>query len=762
MAQGLIQTMQHADFRTDYPAAHSAADAGGDFAFARFADFAIAEPTWDVPTADLIAIYASLNYSVSAPQLRACMAEGYAAVQANRIAGRLLFPAWAAQSPFLAERYFDYFRGGVDDMALWTADCWTRVVTWLDRGYWAWNDTCVNMGASWRPGPPPGPGDGPDDQYGAPGNDDDSPFPDIRKPRIPVPLPPSDAPPLPVPSSSHNRPASFANPDFLDLNSVRSCLRVAISDDLASSDHSGDLIQSPLVAALTAGPALLAAPWAARILLRCAPGLSGDLQIETRFSTPPAPRTVNALAALAASTNEPGLPPADPQQPEVPGPQHPDNPSRPARPKDRGEPSSWPRWVLRLENVITLVSRLSRAASGQISTVFQRWFGDGCTKVVSGGKGVLALIETAADYAALGAALAVGDFDGDGLPDLVVGAPRHTSPGVPHAGRAYIFYGRDGLPRSGLAESTASAVVELPASDPRTRGARLATSLAVVDLNRDGIDDLALAAPAFGSHANNWTAAYDGRVIVLFGSKTKGIDTNTSNAGLVIDGVVVRGAPPSRNPGKRARKGDSDQFLMLGEALSGLDVDADGFVDLVIGSPSASAVRGTHQVRRLLLEPVARVSHLADALSCDFQRGLLQAFLAASNHSGPLPHTAADWTIAGSQDFSWFGASAALVPLPPQAVLPGTSSSLLVVGSPGYRHNATIARSNGRISGFRIPLRPSTPSNAEISPRPSLVFTLESRVDLANFGAGLVARGDGLLYVAAPAEVRLRHLDPLA
>jgi hypothetical protein len=39
-----------------------------------------------------------------------------------------------------------------------------------------------------------------------------------------------------------------------------------------------------------------------------------------------------------------------------------------------------------------------------------------------------------------GAAIAVGDFDGSGLPDLAVGAPGATTAAGPEAGRVYVWF----------------------------------------------------------------------------------------------------------------------------------------------------------------------------------------------------------------------------------------------------------------------------------------------------------------------------------
>jgi hypothetical protein len=62
------------------------------------------------------------------------MLEGYAATVGIKLAGKFLFPIFASQSPFLAEEYRSYFRGGLQDMATWVAHCWQYLVRWLEEG----------------------------------------------------------------------------------------------------------------------------------------------------------------------------------------------------------------------------------------------------------------------------------------------------------------------------------------------------------------------------------------------------------------------------------------------------------------------------------------------------------------------------------------------------------------------------------------------------------------------------------------------------
>ncbi len=106
-----------------------------------------------------------------------------------------------------------------------------------------------------------------------------------------------------------------------------------------------------------------------------------------------------------------------------------------------------------------------------------------------------------------GAALAAGDFNGDGFDDLAVGVPLEdveTATGVfSDAGRVDIFYGRS----TGL-NTIATATLWQESS-----GDNLGFSLAAGDFDNDGYDDLAVGAPYWDFQPNDDAGA----VYVVYG-----------------------------------------------------------------------------------------------------------------------------------------------------------------------------------------------------------------------------------------------------
>jgi surface antigen len=173
-------------------------------------------------------------------------------------------------------------------------------------------------------------------------------------------------------------------------------------------------------------------------------------------------------------------------------------------------------------------------------------------------------IDGAQDGDDLGGSVAgIGDMDGDGLADILVGAPDADRAGAVAAGVAYVIHGRrdtspvfidstDFLGEDGFAIKAAAAQDQL------------GTAVAPAgDINGDGMPDVLVSA----SYASYNTRGSSGSVYVIFGRRDLStVDLTRLGAG----GFRIDGASPGDNFGS-------------GVAGAG-DVNADGVPDIIVGA----------------------------------------------------------------------------------------------------------------------------------------------------------------------------------
>jgi hypothetical protein len=184
-----------------------------------------------------------------------------------------------------------------------------------------------------------------------------------------------------------------------------------------------------------------------------------------------------------------------------------------------------------------------------------------------------------------------GDVNGDGIDDMIMGAPNWDQPtgGLNH-GAAYVVFGKAGNTRASVDLTSLTSAEGFIIRTP-TSAENLGASVAGVgDVNGDGYGDIVVTVPLTDRTVSGTTTTDWGNVYLILGKAEGSIYGSLSGGRSILnvnefsagDGVIFVGRTIN------ARVGGGNDIAGTSVTAAG-DLNKDGFADFIIGAPNTAA-----------------------------------------------------------------------------------------------------------------------------------------------------------------------------
>jgi FG-GAP repeat protein len=182
----------------------------------------------------------------------------------------------------------------------------------------------------------------------------------------------------------------------------------------------------------------------------------------------------------------------------------------------------------------------------------------------------------------LGRVLAIGDVNADGIDDILMGVPASTrvgnGPGPTSAGETYIVFGSPALGglvdiRKGQQDVTIQGRAATEEGNHTEFGDSLGQSIAVGDIDGDGVADIILGAPGAGGTKDS------GEAYVVLGSSE------------LTSGTLIKVSEDDHDLAVLAQQPGG----LLGSLVASADLNNDGVSDLILEASDADSPGGNQQ-----------------------------------------------------------------------------------------------------------------------------------------------------------------------
>lgn len=257
-------------------------------------------------------------------------------------------------------------------------------------------------------------------------------------------------------------------------------------------------------------------------------------------------------------------------------------------------------------DALIIAGGTQRNAAGAVYVIFGRHDLPAVIDTAAGPDGgVNVTILGAADGDRFGFALAAGDVNGDGVADLIIGAPGADAPSRSDSGAVYVFLGSHSFSSNATVDLAQSGTADLTIYGPGERfGAAVATGDAGGPAGNIPLADMLIGAP--GSGLDSPGAAYLVYGRAAFGSQTRMMDLAAGGADFTL-------------------RGDLRQHLGVSMAIG--DFNGDHLGDLFAGAPAASRPDRVDQA--VSVAPASLTGAVFGALGPFQQGGILETTSAA-------------------------------------------------------------------------------------------------------------------------------------